>query len=341
MDPAPPPAVVPTTASTETTPPEAPGDSPSGDGVALCPNCDAPRVGAYCPGCGQRQTMDRLTLTGLWRDFASRVFNVNRGLLATIVEMTKHPGQVPLDYVEGRRRRYTNPLTYLFLASALSVFLLQFSDDLVMEQMREQIARQEAAREAAAPEADDLAATTGVPHDHDGDGVADHEADPRIDRFRENLEVLMADGAAGYVERTMETMRRYQSLLMLFLCLPFTLLLRLLFGPKRNLAETSVFSLYVVAHIIFLLAFITPVLLRLGPIITLAGTLGYVVLAAWAAVRFWGEGWSAAARSAIAMTLSLVAYTGFVAVLAFVSVFGQVLAESGASWGWLLGRLLS
>ena len=351
MDPSPAPVVVSPVALPDLPTPEASGDGasaapsgavPSGDGVALCANCDAPRVGAFCPGCGQRQTMDRLTLKGLWRDFASRVFNLNRGLLGTVVEMSRHPGQVPMDYAEGRRRRYANPLTYLFLASALSVFTFGFSEDVMVEQMRERLAQEESARSAEradTPEAD-LAAATGVPHDHDGDGVPDHEADETAERFKANLDAFMADGGAVMMERVIETMTRYQSLFMLLLCLPFALLCRLLFGPKRNLAEISVFSLYVVAHIIFVLSFVTPVLVRLGPTVSTLGMAAYVGLAAWAAVRFWDEGWSAAARAGVAMTLSLAVYMGSVSVVSLVVAFGSVLAESGASWGWLLGRIL-
>ncbi|OZC03320.1 DUF3667 domain-containing protein [Rubricoccus marinus] len=315
-------------------PPEA-----SGDGVALCANCDAVQVGAYCPGCGQHQSNSRLTLRRLWTEFASRAFNVNRGLLATVVELTKHPGQVPLDYVEGKRQRYTNPLTYLFLASAVSLFMLQFSDATLREQMQEQIARQEASRAATAPPSVAEETTTGVPHDHDGDGIADHADDPRVDLFRAELDVLMADGGATYVERVMEMMRRYQSFLMLLLCVPFALLLRLLFGPKRNLAEISVFSLYVVGHAILLLAFITPLLIRMGTLATMLGTLAYVGFAAWAAVRFWGEGWSAALRAGTAMTVGMAAYSAFIGLVSIVAVFGSALSKADASWWWLVSRI--
>lgn len=265
-------------------------------------------------------------------EFASRVFNLNRGLLATVVGMSRQPGQVPLDYVEGRRRTYTNPLTYLLLASALSLFLMQFSEDVMREQFRDQIERQEAGRGAA----DDDGA---VPHDHDGDGVRDHDPDA-FERFGDNLDALFADGGALYMEKLMGTLKRYNQWLMVVLCVPLTLLLRVLFGPSRHVPEIAVFSLYVVAHGVLVTALVLPVLARMGQAATLASVLVYFVLAGWAAVRFWGEGWSAAARAVAAMAVSYAVYTGFVVAVVVVVIFGEAMADAGLTWGQFIGRVL-
>ena len=298
----------------------------------VCPNCGARARDRFCPSCGQHQMRGRLTLRRLWTEFASRVFNLNRGLLATVVGMSRQPGRVPLDYVEGRRRRYTNPLTYLLLASALSLFMLRFSEDAMREQYRGQIEAMEADR--AAERGD-----TGVPHDHDGDGIRDHDPD-EFERFGENLEALMADGGTLFTERIMGAMKRYQTWFMTFLCLPLTLSLRLLFGPSRHLPEVAVFSLYVVAHSVAVSALVLPFLVPLGQAATMSGVLVYVALAAWGAVEFWGEGWSAAARAAAAMVASYAVYILFVVVIVIAMIFGEEMADAGLTWGQFLGRVL-
>ena len=307
----------------------------SGDGIAVCPNCETPTSGRHCPECGQYQFRSRLTLRRLWAEFSSRVFNLDRGFLGTLWGLTRDPGQVPLDYVEGRRRRYTNPLSYLLMACAVSLFMLQFSEDVLREQMAAGIASQEAAREAEAAE-------SGVPHDHDGDGVRDHDPDEeelRVERFRASLDRFFADGGVVYVEHITANIRKYQTPLMLLLVIPYALFLRLLFGPVRNLAEITVFSLYVVAHAILLLAFLMPFLVRMGIVATMLGTVLYFALGAWAAVRFWDEGWSAALRSLVAMTFAQGAYFVVVVVFAMTVTFGAILEESEVSWGWFLSRL--
>lgn len=298
---------------------------------APCANCGTEAPDRFCSSCGQLQMRGRLTLRRLWVEFASRVFNLNRGLLATVVGMSRQPGQVPLDYVEGRRRTYTNPLTYFLLASALSLFLMQFSEDAMREQLRDQIESMEAQRSA-----DDAA---GVPHDHDGDEGRDHDPD-EFDRFEDNLDALFADGGALYMEKMMSTLRRYNQWLVVLLCVPLTLLLRVLFGPSRHVPEIAVFSLYVVAQGVLITALIMPILTRMGQAATLAGVLVYFVLAAWAAPRFWGEGWSAAARAVAAMVVSYAVYTGFVIAVVIVVIFGEAMADAGLTWGQFIGRLL-
>ena len=321
----------PLAAPADRAPPDQEGPEGEGPG-ADCPNCGARADGRFCPSCGQHQMRGRLTLRRLWTEFASRVFNLNRGLLATVVGLSRQPGQVPLDYVEGRRGRYTNPLTYLLLASALSLLTLRFSEDTVREQYRDQFESMEAERQAER-------AGRGVPHDHDGDGVRDHDPD-EFERFGENLDALMADGGALYIERMLDGMKRYNQWLMVLMCVPLTLVLRVLFGPARHLPEVAVFSLYVVGHGVGVLALALPVVVQFGQAAVLASSLVYVALAAWGAVRFWGEGWSAAARGAAAMVVAYVGYTLFVILFVLVVIFGEAMADAGLTWGQFLGRLL-
>jgi hypothetical protein len=325
-------------------PGEASAPAPPGLAPAACANCGAERLGDYCQSCGQHYLDGRLTIRRLWREFASRVFNLNRGLLATFVGLIRRPGHVAADYVGGKRRCYTNPLSYLLLASAFSLLMLQFSEGALEAQMDAQFAEQRAEREAE--RAAEEAASTGIPHDHDGDGVADHEAhgpsDPAVERFEARMDEIFDGGtSAELFEMYMEGMTRFNSILTVFLCIPLVLLLRLLFGPARNVAEISVFSLYVVAQATVLASLVMPVMVRLGQTASMLMVLVYIGLAAWAAVQFWGEGFSAAWRAAVAMVVSYAVYFVVVSAFALVYIFDTVLSETGLSWGAFLSRLLS
>lgn len=304
----------------------------------VCPNCGAERLGTYCYGCGQYQLQGRLTLRRLWAEFAARVFNLDRGLLATVVSLTRRPGLVPLDYVEGRRRRYTNPLSYLLLASAFSLFMLQFSEGVLREQIQRQLAGQRADEEVTTTDAppadapDDPGAT-----DRTTDG---EPADPARERFSARLDELFGEGdSTEFFELMMEGMTRFNAALTVFLCIPLVLLLRLFFGPVRNVAEITVFALYVVGHATLLASLASFGLVRLGQAASMLALLVYVGLVAWAAAQFWGEGLSAAARAAAAMIASYGAYFVVVMVVAMVFIFDTIIDETGYSWGAFLGRL--
>lgn len=49
--------------------------------------------------------------------------SINRGLLRTIAEMTRSPGSVVRRFIDGQRRRYVNPFTYLFFGAAVSLLV--------------------------------------------------------------------------------------------------------------------------------------------------------------------------------------------------------------------------
>lgn len=96
---------------------------------AACLNCDTQRVGAYCHACGQPFREGRLTLRGLWNDVALHFFQMDRGLLRTLRDMLINPGRVIRRYVDGQRRRYVNPFTYLFTGAATSLVSFSFLKD--------------------------------------------------------------------------------------------------------------------------------------------------------------------------------------------------------------------
>lgn len=63
----------------------------------------------------------RLTMRYLLREVAERFFNVEKGWLRTFRELTTGPGAMIRRYVEGDRKTYANPLSYLVIATAVSL----------------------------------------------------------------------------------------------------------------------------------------------------------------------------------------------------------------------------
>lgn len=85
----------------------------------VCVNCGAERQGPYCHECGQRYLQARLSAAELWWIFADRFLDWEEGVWRTFLKMAVSPGVVIRHYLDGRRRTYLNPFSYLLFCVAL------------------------------------------------------------------------------------------------------------------------------------------------------------------------------------------------------------------------------
>lgn len=304
-----------------------------------CPNCNEPRAGRFCSGCGQRATAGRLTLRSLWGEFASRVFNLDRGLLHTATSLARAPGSVPRDYVEGRRRTYTNPLSFFLIAATLSLLSYGLYDDALIAQLTDGSFGAGIADGYAHPED---AATPPAVHDTTPE-AADREA--RLDAA---LDAMMRDGGAPMMEVMFEGMIRYNTPLTLLLALFLVPPMRILFGDARNVAEASVFALYVVGFAVALGAVLAvPLVLGLGAVGSLVWTIAaavvYIGFAAWGAVGFYPDegALGAALRGGAAMAASYAAYFAVAVLFGTAYVITRVFHNAGEDWASVLRAVLS
>jgi len=87
---------------------------------AACLNCGAVWSGAYCATCGQER-VGRITLGSFAHEVTGQLVEVDRGLLHTFIAMLRRPGAMIREYLQGRRREYTSPVTFVLIASGLSL----------------------------------------------------------------------------------------------------------------------------------------------------------------------------------------------------------------------------
>ncbi len=86
----------------------------------------------YCPNCGGKVIRNRITLKNLWVDVLDRYFNLDNTFVNTFVHLFTKPEIVIEGYLQGLRRKYLNPISYLGIAMTLSgiiVFLMTKSID--------------------------------------------------------------------------------------------------------------------------------------------------------------------------------------------------------------------
>ncbi|MCR9228393.1 MAG: DUF3667 domain-containing protein [Flavobacteriaceae bacterium] len=99
-----------------------------------CKNCDA-RLRTdflYCPACGAKVIRNRITLKNLWTDILDRYFNLDNTFVNTFVHLFTKPEIVIEGYLQGLRKKYLNPISYLGIALTLSgilVFMMAKSID--------------------------------------------------------------------------------------------------------------------------------------------------------------------------------------------------------------------
>lgn len=85
----------------------------------ICKNCDATIDTKFCPGCGQKAEIHRITIGHLLHEFFHVMTHADKGILLLIKELIKRPGFVIKEYIEGRRKKYFNPISFIVITSAI------------------------------------------------------------------------------------------------------------------------------------------------------------------------------------------------------------------------------
>lgn len=89
--------------------------------VELCPNCGAEVLEVYCGDCGQKRGTLNLPIRELVAEYLGEVFHLEGQLIRTLLLLATKPGVATVDYLAGRRARYTSPVR-LYIGSSLVFF---------------------------------------------------------------------------------------------------------------------------------------------------------------------------------------------------------------------------
>jgi hypothetical protein len=77
----------------------------------------------FCPSCGQRTDTHRMSMPHIWHDIFHAFTHTNKGMLYLMKELITRPGYVAREYVEGKRKKYFNPFSFLVIVVAVATFL--------------------------------------------------------------------------------------------------------------------------------------------------------------------------------------------------------------------------
>lgn len=88
-----------------------------------CLNCNTENNSKFCKECGQSMSTHRLTVSHIIEEIVHYFTHADKGLFFIIKEMFIRPGVVIEEYIEGKRKKYFNPFTFLLLCSSISAYL--------------------------------------------------------------------------------------------------------------------------------------------------------------------------------------------------------------------------
>ena len=90
---------------------------------AICKNCGASLIDAYCHKCGQKANTSRITLNSLGHEISHSLTHIEKGFFYTTIELFLRPGKVVNGYLSGKRVNYHKPFGLYFLWVAAFLLL--------------------------------------------------------------------------------------------------------------------------------------------------------------------------------------------------------------------------
>lgn len=93
--------------------------------TTTCLNCGTEFQGKFCPECGQSAETGRFTMKFIFENLLAAFLSKDGGVWFTLKNLFTRPGEMIVEILNGKRRRYFSP--FPMLIAALTVYILLFS----------------------------------------------------------------------------------------------------------------------------------------------------------------------------------------------------------------------
>ncbi|MEM7162191.1 MAG: DUF3667 domain-containing protein [Bacteroidota bacterium] len=105
-----------------------------------CKNCEHPlnKSDNFCPNCGAKNVTQRTSLKSLISEFSSRVFAWDNRYFRTFKGLIVHPEKIFTSYIEGTRKKFTSPISFLAICAAFGALCFNIMADEYMVLMENQ-----------------------------------------------------------------------------------------------------------------------------------------------------------------------------------------------------------
>jgi hypothetical protein len=93
---------------------------------SICLNCRRPLVAGhpFCGQCGQKASTRRMTMHDIGHDLVHAFTHADHSVFSLVRALATRPGKVAREYVDGRRKLYFNPFTFLIIVVGVAVVLM-------------------------------------------------------------------------------------------------------------------------------------------------------------------------------------------------------------------------
>ena len=89
---------------------------------STCKNCGSALTGNFCASCGQTANVHRITFGHFAHEFFHAFTHTDKGILLLMKELVIKPGHVAREYLDGKRKKYFNPLTFLIILASVYAY---------------------------------------------------------------------------------------------------------------------------------------------------------------------------------------------------------------------------
>ena len=96
--------------------------------MTTCKNCGEPVEKKYCPNCGQKVSVKRIELKHLMHDIPHAIFHLDSGFFYNLKQLFIRPGITIKNYIEGKRKPFFHPITYLAILLVFNFFAVKVTN---------------------------------------------------------------------------------------------------------------------------------------------------------------------------------------------------------------------
>ena len=91
-----------------------------------CTSCNYEHKENYCPNCGEKKGIKKITLASIIDDAFSSITDMDKGFLFNIKTLILKPQELTADYIRGKRKGILNPVSFLIFCVTLYLIVITF-----------------------------------------------------------------------------------------------------------------------------------------------------------------------------------------------------------------------
>jgi len=88
----------------------------------ICINCKHEHHSNFCPNCGEKSAVPRITFSSIFSNGLSTITNMNKGFLFNVKHLCLNPQGIVNDFIRGKRKNIFNPISFLIIT--ITVYLI-------------------------------------------------------------------------------------------------------------------------------------------------------------------------------------------------------------------------